>query len=256
MSNDNIVQCPKCAYVRRTVDNGPSWQCPACGIAYRKYSKYLDRVKQVAEPRTAVSGPAAVTADGSIWMLIATNVFVLIIAIATGWRLVDMMLVFWIQSVIIGISYLMRIASLDRFSTRNFQMNNKTVEPTPETRRQVAVFFAMHYGFFHLVYAVFLLSGEFGDPRLGLDLLICAGAFAVNHFYSYRYHRELDEQGTPNIGTLMFTPYARIVPMHLTIIIGSTMAPGAGVLLFGTLKTFADAVMHQIEHRMIAHHDE
>ena len=33
-------------------------------------------------------------------------------------------------------------------------------------------------------------------------------------------NRDLDRQGTPNIGTLMFTPYIRIVPMHITIILG------------------------------------
>ena len=77
----------------------------------------------------------------------------------------------------------------------------------------------------------------------------------INHYYSYRYHRESDRRGTPNIGTLMFTPYARVLPMHLTIIFGASMI-GGGVLFFGILKTIADVVMHQIEHKIIASSSE
>ena len=51
----------------------------------------------------------------------------------------------------------------------------------------------------------------------------------------------------------MFTPYLRIVPMHLTIIFGGLMAhTNAGLLLFGVLKTVADVAMHAVEHRRLA----
>lgn len=80
----------------------------------------------------------------------------------------------------------------------------------------------------------------------------CTAVFAVNHLWSYRYNRDLDRQGTPNIGTLMFTPYLRIVPMHMTIIFGGLFVhAGAGLLLFGTLKTAADVAMHVAEHAQI-----
>ena len=74
-------------------------------------------------------------------------------------------------------------------------------------------------------------------------------AFALNHFWSYRYNRDVDRQGTPNIGTLMFTPYVRILPMHLTILTGGLL--GKGLLLFGGLKILADVVMHLIEHAQL-----
>ena len=235
-------------------DTAPTWQCPSCGIAYSKYETYLSRAKSMTEPRTVKSGRAPVTLDGSVWALVSANVMVVLIAILQGWRLVDMMLVYWIQSVVIGISYVLRIGSLDRFSTENFSVNNKPVEPTPETKRHVAIFFACHYGGFHLAYIIILLSGEFGDPRLGPDLLFCGLVFAVNHYYSYQYHRALDEKGSPNIGTMMFVPYARIVPMHLVIVLGNTLGGGSGVFIFGTLKTVADAIMHQVEHRLLSDH--
>ena len=59
-----------------------------------------------------------------------------------------------------------------------------------------------------------------------------------------------DQQGRPNIGGVMFLPYLRIVPMHLALIIGLSAGYAGGMLLFATLKTLADALMHWIEYRI------
>ena len=84
---------------------------------------------------------------------------------------------------------------------------------------------------------------------LGLPLWLCTAAFAVNHLFSLRYNIEVDRAGHPNIGTLMFTPYLRILPMHLLIVVGLHLGTGlAGMLLFVLLKTAADAAMHLVEH--------
>jgi len=63
-----------------------------------------------------------------------------------------------------------------------------------------------------------------------------------------------DLAGTPNIGTLMFLPYARIVPMHLVIVAGAVWtgrASGLALASFVALKTGADLIMHRAEHRML-----
>lgn len=246
------LHCPKCAYIRSISDTAPQWQCPACGIAYHKYSKYLEKAQLIATPRTASTASEPVMMDGSVLLLIVTNVAVVVLALFLQWRLVDMMMVYGIQSLVIGASYFARILSLEKFSTENFKMNGRTVEPTTETKVKTAIFFAFHFGFFHLGYFTFMFSGEYGEPEFGIDLAICALAFVVNHAFSYRYHRERDRAGSPNIGTLMFTPYVRIIPMHLTIMIGSLLSGALGVLVFGVLKSIADAALHQVEHKMIA----
>jgi hypothetical protein len=48
----------------------------------------------------------------------------------------------------------------------------------------------------------------------------------------------------------MFFPYARILPMHLTILIGAYLEKHSTgtVILFLGLKTFADLTMHLMEH--------
>jgi len=244
-----LTACPKCGHVREAEAQLPSWQCPACGIAYHKYQAYLQRTRKAFTPLRADEEAPSVRADGSIWFLGISNCVALAVAIFQGWHLIDLMLVYWVQSVIIGASYFFRILSLDKFSTENFTINDRSVEPTPETKRFTAFFFLLHYGFFHFGYLMFIIAEAPDGPLLGFGVLICILVFAVNHYFSYRYNRDLDRRGTPNIGTLMFTPYLRIVPMHLTILFGATREFSTiGLLFFGGLKTVADILMHYVEH--------
>lgn len=149
------------------------------------------------------------------------------------------------------------------------------MDPTPQTQRQVANFFALHYGFFHLIYLAFLLSfssGAVGSGLVsvgsdsGIETQVRAGqlgaidylafallsfSFWLTHRGSHREHVASDLTRRPNIGTLMFMPYARVIPMHLTIVLAINMGDGA-VWLFVLLKTLADVVMHKVEHRVLA----
>jgi hypothetical protein len=243
------VVCPKCGHARAPAESAPAWQCPVCGIAYHKYQGYLERARRAVTPLQADDPVPRWSADGSVWSLLGANALVVVAALYLDWSATSLMLVYWSQSVVIGISYFFRILSLEKFSTENFRINNRPVDPTPATKIQVAGFFAMHYGFFHVVYFVFLIADPEDTVSLDAAFWLCAAAFALNHFWSYRYNRDLDRQGTPNIGTLMFTPYLRIVPMHFTIILGGMLIYSAAtLLLFGGLKTLADAGMHLAEH--------
>lgn len=165
---------------------------------------------------TSIRRTRAARTSAGCFCLVAVNAVALFVAVVGGWSLIDLMTVYWVQSVMIGIGCFYRILHLDRFSTEDFRINNRSVDPTPETKRKTAAFSLFHFGFFHLGYLIFILTENQGSSPWGIGLLICSTAFAVNHYYSYRYHRETDRSGTPNIGTLMFTPYLRVVPMHLT----------------------------------------
>jgi len=120
-------------------------------------------------------------------------------------------------------------------------------------RLYVAIFFALHYGFFHLMYFVFLAAREamVESPFNLLPIAGCVAVFAINHRYSYQQHLASDLARNPNIGMVMMFPYARILPMHLMIVIGMIRSDQSvsAMLLFMGLKTVADLIMHLIEHR-------
>lgn len=251
MSATEPIVCPRCGHARTASDDAPAWECPRCGIVYRKYRAHLDHARRLTTPPGSGEAMPHWTADGSIWSLVAANLIGIGAAIYQGWSMSSLMALYWGQSLVIGVANVLRLLALDRFSTENLRIDDHPVDPTPSTKRRMALFFAIHYGFFHVLYLVFLREGA-SEALFPPWFWICIATFAANHLWSYRYNRDLDRRGTPNIGTLMFTPYLRILPMHLTIIVGSFLTRSvAGVLLFGTLKAAADVAMHVAEHAQL-----
>ena len=197
--------------------------------------------------------------DRSLWSLLLANGVTILLAMVQNWDVLALMWVYWFQSVMIGFSSFRRIRSLGEFSTTGLKINGRPVAPTEETKNRIAFFFLFHYGLFHLAYFAFLLTFSAGGMYNGADgnglssadlvyIIPTALLFLANHVYSYFYNKPRDT-GRQNIGTLMFYPYARIVPMHFTIILGGFLS--GGLLLFLLLKTLADAIMHVVEHRIL-----
>lgn len=197
--------------------------------------------------------------DRSLWLLLLANGITVLLAVIQNWNVLVLMWAYWSQSIVIGFFNFLRIRQLGEFSTAGLTINGQAVEPTEVAKNRVARFFLQHYGFFHLVYFIFLLvfsrlgmfNGADGGAVSSADLIYIIPTsllFLGNHVYSYFYNKPRDAR-RQNIGTLMFYPYARIVPMHLTIILGGFL--GGGLLLFLLLKTFADAIMHVVEHRIL-----
>lgn len=202
-------------------------------------------------------------ADPSVWLLLASNLLTIYFAATGGISLITVLWIYWFQSVVIGIFNFIRILELKDYSTEDVRFGGQQPEPSPGFKIAMAFFFAFHYGFFHLGYFIFMIIGlpmatmlaQFNgadiDPELVATtgpwvVLIAAGAFFVNHLFSYLYNRK-KESKKQKIGTVMTYPYLRIIPMHLIIVFG--LYTSGGLLIFLTLKTIADIVMHIIEHR-------
>ncbi len=199
--------------------------------------------------------------DFSIYSLILVNLITIFFAVTQGWQLSTIMAIYWCQSVTIGLVNFFRIYSLKEgeFFSEGFSINGRPAEPNKFTKNYTAFFFLLHYGFFHLVYLLFLINGTSGENHIDTVqvgewylILPTALMFFVNHLFSYLYNRERDVVKI-NIGSVMFYPYLRIIPMHLTIILGTLY--GAKILtLFLVLKMFADVVMHKVEHKIFRKH--
>lgn len=200
----------------------------------------------MSETNTNVKDITRFYSDSSLWALTASNLIVIIWALLEGWSLAILMWVYWSQSAIIGVFWFFKMLSLKDFSTRGFKINNRSVAPTTSTKIQTAVFFLFHYGFFHVGYAV-MLTNKFESVPM-FETLTAAGIFFVYQCYSFFYNRKWEAKGKPNIGTMMFFPYARIIPMHITIVIAfSDWGQQQALALFLFLKLLADVVMHVVE---------
>lgn len=209
----------------------------------------FERARRILAPPRAEDPPPGWLFDGSALVLFGTNVAALVLAQREGWSVWSLMMVYWAQSVIIGMINVVRILSLDRFSTRDFRIDGRLAEPTPAVKRQVALFFAIFYGGVHALYFIFVYAYTYGaDPLYWQWFWACAAAFALNHLWSFLYNVRLDRRGTTNIGTLMFMPVLRVFPMNMVIIFGSLIAPLTSLVIFGALKTGVDVGMHLLEH--------
>lgn len=181
--------------------------------------------------------------DPSAWFLLFANLFTIFFALKDGWNALDIFWTYWFQSVIIGLFHVARILQVKTPSL--FMTGNKVTK---------ALSFAFHYGFFHLVYALVLLSGIFNalssgpQPVAVKHILLGAAVFFVNHCFSFFYNKPIDIQQYTS-SRLVSRPYIRIIPMHITLILGAALGKAA-LPLFLALKIFSDLVLHVQEHSM------
>ncbi len=209
--------------------------------------------------------------DLSDKILLASNLATIGLAVLLQWGLLTIMGIYWLQSIIIGFFVFIRILMIG--------LRNAEHDPVGVFFAGfLAFFFALHYGGFHVGYLFFLFAfismGEFGIP-IPMDYVAVAIAgvfFLISHGFSFlRYALaeadkpipENDSTAPPfkiagsmmEIGPIMAEPYARIIPMHLTIMFGMVLIMffgGTGhslaVLLFMILKTGVDLQSHQKIH--------
>jgi hypothetical protein len=127
--------------------------------------------------------------------------------------------------------------------------------------QETANFLAMHYGFFHVMYAIFLVGSVHAASSAtapGSDPAMCSLCWCwelrlrLRSTPEHRRNVAIDRGRRPNIGAMMFLPYLRVVPMHLIIIGGAMLGGGnSAVIVFGALKTVADVGMLILERRSL-----
>ena len=228
-----MLTCPRCGHAFPLLSGKLTANCPQCNALVNSLTIHRETTTAAARQDRA-----------AVWLLLLINVAVLITALVLDWSNRSLMLIYWGQSVLIGIGNFFRIMALERFSTEGFKINGKPAEPTDATRRSTAWFFLFHYGFFHAGYLIFIVADSDGVRLFDLPFLLCMAAFLLEYLPEYRQQRKVDKAQVPNIGALMFMPYLRIIPMHITIIFAFGQTDSSwGLLLFGGLKTLADVGM-------------
>ncbi|TVQ42371.1 MAG: hypothetical protein EA370_00300, partial [Wenzhouxiangella sp.] len=189
------------------------------------------------------------------------------------WGLLHLLWPFFVQNLIIGYFWYRRIRCLEAFCTDNLTIKNRSVDPTPATRDWIARFFAIHYGAFHLAYLIALVvlttvSSRRHDQALPDDspwlvigvvtpadlvfMLVIAISFYFSHRQAFAAQVAADRSRKPDIGRLMILPYARVLPMHMVLVLSPALGQTSMTWLYATLKAIADGLMHWVEQRWMA----
>jgi hypothetical protein len=214
---------------------------------------------QTAETQSA-PGASPVAAP----LLLLANAVPLVGVLAWDWRVGDVVILYWIENLVIGLFNVLRILAAQPEGARAGFAAGKLV---------LAAFFVVHYGGFCAGHGVFLAAmfpvvGP-GGARLGIDgvvldmlrepgLLAAVAALAASHGYSFvRNYLGREEYRRVDVQRLMMRPYGRIIVVHLFVIFGGLLVQGAkaqvpALLLFVVLKTAIDLGMHRRERGLLA----
>lgn len=228
----------------------------------------------------------------SVASLLLVNLLPVVGVLGFGWRAFDVVFVYWLENVVIGVVNLLKILTCWPNAEA---MANETPggtqlrDPAAETaiadlvdrhgagaqaamqasKLFFAPFFAVHYGGFCVGHGVFVcvLLGEGGPMRGGspFDLIgeafqggwlwLTAAGLLVSHLVSYFTNflgRGEYRRTAPPLQ--MFAPYARIVVLHIAIVLSGFFViilgqPVVLLLLLVAGKTLLDLAMHLREHR-------
>ena len=195
--------------------------------------------------------------------LILANLVTVAFAEWQSWNVIELLWIYWIQGIFMGLFTWCRILDLKQFSTEGLVVDGKQLEATPQTQQRYAWAFLAGYGGFHLLYLFGWLnrlekpSSETHD----IFFFVCILAFMLNHAFSYFYNRRADMKGTPNLGAIFGYPMVRVVLMYGIMVIGINMVGLRNVsesrdflLLVLLLKTLADVLMHMAQRYDFRHY--
>jgi hypothetical protein len=211
-------------------------------------------------------------------VLVAVNLIPLIGVAFWGWSLMMILVLYWIESGIVGAINVFKIARAQGPSTFGVGSSRISMRMTGLAaglaRGGIIGFFIFHYGMFWVVHGIFVFllplfaglstagaSGagpmDFGPLPLegvGLSALGLAVSHGVSFFINYLGRGEyLDVSPEQQ----MMSVYGRVIVLHMTIILGAFVVgffgtPLAALVLLVGLKTLIDLFFHLREHRRAA----
>lgn len=186
----------------------------------------------------------------SVLALIGANLVPLVGAVFFGWSLAEILLLFWLESAVIGLFTVVKLVMTG---------GGKAFFQVP--------FFLMHFGIFMFVHLLFLLILFVGPELLGRGVAgllpffrnVALGAVTLlaSHAISFwiNFVNGPERRGDPD--KIFVAPYPRVVAMHLTIILGSFLVAafddprGALAILVG-VKIVVDVASHSWERSRLA----
>ena len=205
-----------------------------------------------AQPGFRLTPPAVV--------LIAANLVPLVGVLVFGWSVFATLLVFWAENVIVGAFNILRMLAADPDN------------PLAWVSKVFMIpFFTFHYGMFVTVHGIFVLqlfggihARGFPGPTTFWNVIQGAGiapavwGLALSHAVSFAFNYiGAGQYKTASLPMLMARPYARVMILHVVILVGGflVMALGSPMLplaLLVVLKTALDLRGHLREHAALA----
>lgn len=213
---------------------------------------------------TPVEAPAPADRS-SLWLLVLMNMPAVAGVWFFGWQVRDVVLLYWIENIVIGLFNLLRIAvavpdTLPDLQRRGIDFSSGDVAMA---KMAAGAFFLAHYGAFcathGIVLAMLFASSDSIAEAFKLVAASAMGLVAVigivlSHAYSFRHNYIVrGEYEHVDFTELMTRPYKRILVTHFFILFGAWLLlgsgnPAAAIVIFIAIKICFDAWSHRREH--------
>lgn len=185
--------------------------------------------------------------------LLASNVLLIALFYTDNTKASTIIITYYFQSVLIGFFHVIRMGSLKNFDPSNFKVNGKPLQNTSKAKWGSVIFFILHFGMFHFMYLIFL-AVMMSDIPGRVDFLLLLGtlvAIIIGLIVETREAIHYDRAKPPLMATLFFSPYLRVVPMHIFIVLGFTNFKIETFIYFLLLKTATDVLGYFIFSRRL-----
>jgi hypothetical protein len=195
----------------------------------------------------------------SVLVLVGANLVPLLGVLGSHWTVFAVLLLYWCENVVVGV-----------FNVLRMLLANPASVATDAAKLVFIPFFTFHYGMFTMVHGIFVLAlfGPAGqhfspspaafvaalrDAGVGLGVLAIVLSHGFSFLHNYLWGGEFRRA---TLQQLMMQPYARVVVLHLTILLGGFAAKAAGAPLVAlvfliALKTLIDLRAHLAERKKL-----
>ncbi len=197
--------------------------------------------------KAACDDPPATLASPSTLALIIANLIPLAGAVFLGWKLSDVMVLYWAESAIIGFFNICKIVVIGRWLA---------LLAAPFFLGHFGGFMSIHFLFIYLFFVKGVSAGSVsgGDlaevGQLFVNLWPALLALFVSHAYSF-FHNFIGRQEYRGrtVKMQMSEPYSRIIFMHLVLIFGGGLSillgqPTPVLIIVIGLKIYFDVKAH------------
>lgn len=188
-----------------------------------------------------------VAIDPSFWILLIVNCYLVYKYEKNPDIFSTLVWLYWSQSIIYGFFTFLTIRTTPEPEIKASERNVAESEGKPggkiTSSDATAWFFVFHYGFFHLVYFVFLLTLTKMNLFDWQFFKYCLAIFFIGQLANFIQHKLKKQKAPVDFGRLLAIPYLRIIPMHLCILVPAFLNV-ASLTVFLVLKVVADAVMY------------
>ena len=182
-------------------------------------------------------------------LLIAGNLIPLVGVLWWGWDAYVIVFVYWLENGVIGVVNVLKI--------------RREEGAKPGTGRYLSNFFVIHYGAFWLVHGLFVLllttspGSDSSLPRISAaGIVLALAALVASHVGNYVlvFLRERAYLTTDPMRQ-MFSPYPRLITLHLVLILGALIAgtlgqPAVLVLLLVLFKIGFELAVFAFDHQV------